>query len=208
MLKEIWLDVETTGLWPKTHALIQLSGMIFIDGEKMETFNYNIMPFASDKIEDAALKVNGISREALESFSPPSLIYRTFLNLLEKYVHKFNTSDKFLMYAYNARFDDDFLRAFFKKLEDRYYGSYFFFPPIDVMNLAIDHLKSERSSMKNFKQGTVAEKLGIEIDQSKLHDALYDVEVTRMIYTMIKDPINEVEIIPVDKESTIIRNKK
>jgi DNA polymerase III subunit epsilon len=36
--------------------------------------------------------------------------------------------------------------------------------------------------MKDFKLSTIAEKLGITVDPSKLHDALYDVELTRESY--------------------------
>ena len=39
--------------------------------------------------------------------------------------------------------------------------------------------------MKNFKLGTVAETLGVKVDESKLHDGLYDVELTKAIYDKI-----------------------
>lgn len=39
--------------------------------------------------------------------------------------------------------------------------------------------------MKDFKLATVAAFLGIEIDQSKLHDASYDLMLTYEIYKLI-----------------------
>jgi DNA polymerase-3 subunit epsilon len=39
--------------------------------------------------------------------------------------------------------------------------------------------------MENFKQGTVAKALGIEIDESRLHDALYDIQVCKSIYDIV-----------------------
>ena len=36
--------------------------------------------------------------------------------------------------------------------------------------------------MENFKLMTVARFLGIEVDESQLHDALYDVKLTKEIY--------------------------
>ncbi len=42
-----------------------------------------------------------------------------------------------------------------------------------------------RAQMENFKQGTVAKTLGIAIDDSKLHDALYDIEVCKAIYDIV-----------------------
>ncbi|GAY30735.1 hypothetical protein [Prevotella sp. MGM2] len=47
------------------------------------------------------------------------------------------------------------------------------------------NLHVQRADMENFKQGTVAKTLGIAIDDSKLHDALYDIEVCKAIYDKV-----------------------
>lgn len=39
--------------------------------------------------------------------------------------------------------------------------------------------------MKDFKQGTVAKTLGIQVDDTKLHDALYDIEICKAIYDIV-----------------------
>lgn len=39
--------------------------------------------------------------------------------------------------------------------------------------------------MKDFKQGTVAKALGIEVDDSKLHDAKYDIDICHAIYDKV-----------------------
>jgi len=53
------------------------------------------------------------------------------------------------------------------------------------MVLAAEHLKERRGLMADFKLKTVAQFLGIEIDESKLHDAVYDIKLTREIYKLI-----------------------
>ena len=53
------------------------------------------------------------------------------------------------------------------------------------MVLATPYLAAQRSEMENFKQGTVAKALGIQIDDSKLHDALYDIQVCKAIYNIV-----------------------
>ena len=53
------------------------------------------------------------------------------------------------------------------------------------MSLAAEHLKEARSGMPNFKLGTVARTLGIEVDQTRLHDAIYDTELTYQIYQIV-----------------------
>jgi DNA polymerase-3 subunit epsilon len=51
-----------------------------------------------------------------------------------------------------------------------------------VFILATQKLMEVRHTMKDFKLKTVAETLGIKIDESKLHDAMYDIELTWRIY--------------------------
>lgn len=52
-------------------------------------------------------------------------------------------------------------------------------------DLATPYLADQRADMENFKQGTVAKTFGIAIDDSKLHDALYDIEVCKAIYDKV-----------------------
>ena len=50
------------------------------------------------------------------------------------------------------------------------------------MVLATQHLLEERHKMPDFKQETVARALGIELESDKLHNASYDIYLTREIY--------------------------
>ena len=43
----------------------------------------------------------------------------------------------------------------------------------------------KRHEMTDFKQETVARALGIQIDSAKLHDASYDIQLTKEIYNRI-----------------------
>jgi len=53
------------------------------------------------------------------------------------------------------------------------------------MCLASNYLRAERHTMPNFKLMTVAKHLKIEVDESRLHDALYDIHLTKMIYDKV-----------------------
>ena len=44
--------------------------------------------------------------------------------------------------------------------------------------------------MENFKLMTTARAVGLEIDESKLHDAQYDIELTRNIYRIVTNRFN------------------
>jgi DNA polymerase III epsilon subunit-like protein len=83
--------------------------------------------------------------------------------------------------GYNARFDADFIRSFFEKCGDQYFGSWFWFPPIDVMNLALIKLMDKRATMPNFKLATVANVLGLE-PEGRLHEAHADIRLTQQIF--------------------------
>lgn len=183
-MKVCYVDVETTGVDPVKNGIIQLSGIIEIVGKSDEPFNFKVLPLPKDEIDEKALAVSGVSKSDLiePDYTPAPLIKKQFLDLLRKHVDKFNRHDKFLFIGYNARFDSDFIRQWLSKMGDKYYGSWFWFPPIDVMNQAAVQLADKRSEMPNFKLMTVAKTLGIEIDEEKLHDAFYDIKVTRQLY--------------------------
>lgn len=181
-MKEIFFDVETGGTDEKVNPILQLAGTIELDGVRDYSFDFKMKPFPGQVIEDEALEANGITRSQIESFADPHDCYTRFIRILNKYVDRFDKSDKFTLIGYNSRFDDDFMREWFKRCHDKYYGSYFFWPAIDVANMVAAKYRNVRSSFPNFKLMTVAKHLRIEVDESKAHEAGYDTMVTRAVY--------------------------
>lgn len=181
-MKSIFIDVETTGTDPAKHGLVQLAGAMFVDGKLADSFNIKAKPFPGDVIEDEALKVNGLTPLELAAYPEPRQAYREFTALLSKHCDKFDRSDKFHFIGYNADFDSDFVRRFFEKNGDNYFGSFFWFPVLDVSKLAGIRFMSNRHKLANFRLMTVAEYCGIEIDQAQAHDALYDIRITMRIF--------------------------
>lgn len=181
-MKKCFIDLETTGVYAKSNAVIQIAGIIEIDGELKEEFNFTVRPIADKIIVDQALEVNRRTREEIEKFDAPQDVKDKLMALFRKYVDKYDTTDKFFFVGYNAPFDYSFLRQWFVDLGDKYFGSWFFTPPLDVMQLAAWHLKDKRHEMENFKLVTVAKYLGITIKEEDLHDAMADIILTRNIY--------------------------
>jgi len=181
MSKLCFIDTETTGTDPKKNAVIEIAGIIVIDGVERGSFGYHPAPFDSDEIEDSALAVNGIKREQLALLSDPRDMHDALVETFTEHVDKFNKLDKFFFVGYNARFDADFIRSFFEKCGDQYFGSWFWFPPIDVMNLALIKLMDKRATMPNFKLATVANVLGLE-PEGRLHEAHADIRLTQQIF--------------------------
>lgn len=184
-MKKVFIDVETTGLDPAKNGIVQISGLVEINRKKEDVFNYTVKPFTEDVIEQSALEVNQLTIDQINKFREPYLVKNDITRILSKHIDQYDKKDKAFFYAYNASFDYGFIRKWFEKQNDKYFGSFFWTPFIDIMTLAAVHLAERRPLMPNFKLMTVALELGIEIDDTKFHDALYDIELTREIYLKI-----------------------
>jgi DNA polymerase-3 subunit epsilon len=186
MIKLLFFDLETTGLYPGKHGIHQISGAIVIDGVEKETFDYKVRPNPAAQIEQEALDIGGVTKEQILAYPAMIEVYVKFTQMLSKYVDKFKKDDKFFLVGYNnIAFDNQFLRGFFLQNGDKYFGSWFWSNSIDVMVLASQYLLEQRTGMIDFKLKTVAKEVGINIDETKLHDATYDIALTRAIYTIV-----------------------
>ncbi len=127
--------------------------------------------------------MGNVTLEQIQAYPPMKQVYTELTTMLGKYVKKFDKADKFFTVGFNnASFDCPFLRAFFVQNGDQYYGSWFWANPIDTFVLATPKLMEVRTKMPDFKLKTVAAQLGIEVDEAKLHDGAYDIDLTRLIY--------------------------
>lgn len=184
--KLFFFDLETTGTNPKENAIHQIAGKIIINGVVKESFNIKCRPFEGAVITDEALKVANVTKEQIMAYQPMQMAYKQLKIILDRYINKYDKKDKFFIGGYNvAVFDVPFFREFFLMNGDNYYGSYFWSVPVDVIILAGVKMMEERSNMIDFKQGTVAKQLGITIDETKLHDALYDIDVCYEIFKKV-----------------------
>ncbi|MGM9759830.1 MAG: exonuclease domain-containing protein, partial [Parabacteroides sp.] len=160
-----------------------------IDGVSQESFDFRVCPNPQCDIDEEALRVCHVTREQILSYPPMHEVYQQFIQMLGKYVDKYDKKDKFFLVGYNnSSFDNYFLKAFFVQNGDNYFYSWFWVNSIDVMVLASQHLMAERPSMPDFKQETVARTLDIRIDPELLHDAAYDIQLTKAIYQKLTHP--------------------
>lgn len=194
--KLIFIDVETTGVNPDCNGLTQISGCVQIDDDVTESFDYFVRPFPQDLIESSALEVTGIDRRQFlppehpdhlavpgQLFEDPKEIYVRMHTMFKKYIDQYDKSDKFQFIGYNAHsFDMPFMRKFWEKNGDRFFGSWFWYPCLDVMLIWAQILQSVRAELPNFKLATVAKHAGIDVDESRLHDSQYDIELTRELW--------------------------
>ena len=168
------------------NGIHQISGAVVVDGVVREKFDFRVKPNPKAVIEDEALEIGGVSREEIEQYDDMSVVYKKLLKILGRHVDRFNRADKFHLVGYNnASFDNPFFRAFFSQNGDMFFGSWFWSDSHDVMVLASRYLMAERGLMKDFKLKTVAAYLGVDVDESRLHDAQYDIYLTMEIYKIV-----------------------
>jgi DNA polymerase-3 subunit epsilon len=186
MEKLLFYDLETTGTKYWKNGIHQISGAVVIDGQIKEVFDFKVRPNENALIEEEALKVGNVTKEEIMAYPTMKEVYSQIITMLSKYVDKFDKKDKFHLIGYNnASFDNQFFRAFFVQNNDVYFGSWFWSDSIDVMVMASFKLRKVRHELVDFKQSTVAKFLGIEIDETKLHDAKYDIEICIKIFNML-----------------------
>lgn len=191
-MKRIWIDVETTGLDPKTCGIWQLAAISEVyDLEKrtwirQREFNSRMNPGSEVTIERTALQVGGITVNDLLSYESGWDVFNRFLSWMEAEVSKFDKTDKYHFYAYNAHFDVGFMREWFLRNGNTWFGAYFWSNPVDVMTLAGEVCLFRRNEMDNFKLGTVANVFGVRAE-GDLHDAMTDIKLTRGIYQAIEE---------------------
>lgn len=182
MSKILFYDSETTGLNSNTCGLIEIAGTLVIDDIIVDQWEVKMTTFPSDVIEESALEKNGVTMEELQSRQSPENAFLQLISHLEKHVDRYDKNDKYIVCAYVADFDNRFLRKFFEKNYDNFFGSWFWHPWIDIMNLAAYILQKERTKIASYKQESIADYLGIAHNKEKLHGAAYDRDLALEIY--------------------------
>jgi DNA polymerase-3 subunit epsilon len=184
MIKQIFLDLETTGPDPLRHGIYQIGGIIRCEQKTCE-FEFHCDIFAEDEIDPDAFVEAKITPTNISSYPDPYETYQQFVEMLSGFVNKFDKKDKFFLTNFGAEFDGKFLRRWFESNGDQYYGSWFWHPPVGVEILAMEYLKNERADMPNFKLVSVAKQLEVEVDENFTHTAKYDAKLAMLIYDKI-----------------------
>lgn len=186
--KIIAADVETSGVGPE-FGLQQVAMIMYIDSKKVDSLNIQIKIFKTDKIDKKALEVTGLDpTKGLE----PEEGYRQIVAFLDKYISKFDKTDKAYFLAMNANFDIDALVTFFKKNDNPYFGSYTNFNLIDPLPFFRMARYLKLIDTKDMKLKTLCEYFGIELDNA--HDAMSDVTATVKLAGIVMQEMKKFDI--------------
>lgn len=178
MSKLLWIDAETGGLHPGTHALLEVGFIVDIDGAVMEEQLFQIKPFPEDSLDTQAMMVNGISKMDIMGFVEPRDAFRQMHEIFDKYIDKYDTADKFLPAGYNVPFDLMFLETFFTRNDFKYTYSYISHNTIDLLAVVRYLVGKGMLALDNCKLATACKHFGIE---AGVHSALADARATRKL---------------------------
>lgn len=194
-IKLLCYDCETTHLLPHKGSIHQLAGMVIIDNEIIESFDFRIRPHERSEIDPTALKAGNVTLEQVQGYPHRTVQFNAFKEILQKYIDPYDSSDKFTLLGFKNEAFDNFLINFFTLEGDDYFGAWFWYSTIDVSCLAAQYLLPVRHTMQSFKLSRIAKVLGLAVDEDKLHSPLYDCELTFQIYNIVKGKtINDWEI--------------
>jgi len=188
--KYAFIDCETTGLDPNKNAIIQLH-CIIRDHERNEIARWHqeFMPHDGAVLDPTALKVNGKTEEELTGASltrPASEdAFASFVAFLEEHVNQYDKTDKLIFAAYNAPFDEGFVRSWFDRNSHSYFGSFFWNPSLCIMNFAMAYFADARPAFPRFNLQTLCELNKLGWDDQAAHDAAYDNEMAIKLYDHI-----------------------
>lgn len=183
MNKRIYFDTETTGLNPVENDIIQIAGIIEIEGVYVEDFEFKIRPFNVENIDEKSLEIHKLSKEEIINYPSGISIYAALLRIFGKYVDKYNKNDKFIPCGYNVKFDIEFLNNFWLKCNDKYFGSWMTWHPMDALSIVQFLGGAGILQLPDYKLETVCNHFEIPI---QAHDAMSDIKATRELIKILE----------------------
>jgi DNA polymerase-3 subunit epsilon len=162
-----FVDLETTGINPFTHEIIEIGCLIAKQNDNgewvtVEEFEFKIKPEHIETAQPEALRINGYSEEGW-----------MFAHTLEEALTTLSKKcDGCVMVGQNVSFDYSFLACAFgiKKIKDP-----FFYAKLDTISLAYMRFRKD-TTMTSFTLRELCERLGVK--NEKAHTALADIRAT------------------------------
>jgi DNA polymerase III epsilon subunit-like protein len=192
-MKILYVDCETTGLNPKINSAFQISGIIEIDNQIKEEFDFKVKPTEDVSFFDPeALKVHGVGVDELLSYPPIEEVAPKLVSLFNNYIDCYNKFDKFVIVGHGVQFDIDFLLKFWDDYEwenKSYLFSYINSKRI-INTLDISRFLGFQGyfpSDMDFKLETLCEFFNIELTNS--HNAVDDIKATRELFKIYEDGV-------------------
>jgi len=165
-----FLDVETTGLDPTKHEIIEIAIIVEEGGEIKEIFETKIKPQNLERASPEALEINGYNKNPKAWDSAPN--FSEVGHLIAK------TLKGCVLVGHNVGFDEEFIKIMMTRNGMRERIPYH---KIDTVTLVFEHLKPlglQRVSLDSIRDFLGWSKFGA-------HTAMKDVEDTRRLFHLL-----------------------
>lgn len=155
-----------------------------IDDKIVEKQTLFVKPFKADIIDPQATAIHGLDPSE-ERFIAPQKAFKQVEQMLDKHINKYDPKDKAFMVGYNCQaFDKQFFYEWFVKNGSPYMFSYFYPETLDVFVLMGYAAQKQRTKLGDGKLVTYSKSVGIKVDETKLHDAMFDTDLTYQLFQL------------------------
>lgn len=185
----ICIDLETTGTDPKQHSIIQIGAVYYEKGIPVKTFDKKMYTSGS-KISVGALKVNKTPLSVIKGETEGRV--SEYDALVEFVDFCLSIGKPLIILGHNVAFDVNFLKELFNTYGIQGFEDLFGYRVKDTAVIA--QFLADAGVFTNFKSGlaNLAETLGITVDKSNTHEALYDVHLTALCYVRMIERIKNI----------------
>lgn len=173
-MKITLIDIETGGLDPAIHEIIEIGAVIF-DSETLEVleeFEMKVKPQYGSFIKDEVKAVNGYNKEDWENAVSLSQALAIFAD---------HAKDSVLM-AQNVTFDWSFLQKGFRSEKIKHTIHYHH---LDLASMAWEHFPELRSGKESLSLKNLAKLVGVD-PEPPVHRALYGAKCAFEIYKRLR----------------------
>lgn len=184
------VDVETGGFNETTDALLQIAA-VFIDIDEQgqlycsETVSCHVTPFEGANLDPKSMEVNGIDvnhpfRFAVDEKQALPKIFKPVRDAVKN-----QSCSKAILVGHNAHFDLKFINAAAMRsgIKRNPFHPFSTFDTVSLAGLAYGQTVLARS----------IQSAGMEWDSSEAHSAVYDAEMTAMLFCKI---VNKTAFVP------------
>lgn len=182
------IDIETTGTDPKKHGIIEIAGEFHKAGEKPKKFQVKFFN-PKREVDLEALKINKVAYSHLFSLGSEEIAVKKFVDWLLE----LSLDSQTRLVGHNVHFDVNFLKHLVEEYNVVGFNSLLPYKVHDTSDrgeMLIDNglitTEGNKSSLKHLAKG-----LNISIEESKLHGAAYDVELTVKVYTAMNQLLKD-----------------
>lgn len=182
----LFMDVETTGQDPFKHTIIEIAMRLDVNGQKVDEFQVKLFnPQTVTNLQ--ALKYNGTKLSDLlkhkQEIEAVTELVDWLLQIQAKYKGDLHICGQ------NVGFDIRFLWSMLNKYSIEGLDQVIGYKIIDTFGLAValQHVGKLKTADDKLNLKAIAQALGVDLSNRKLHTAMDDVDVTaEVLYGLLK----------------------